>query len=205
MGGSWTYFWELWIQQGLGCRRSEKESKTCEPRIPTRVSQTPVRSYMFHTWVESLFAPREYTARTEMLCCGGGGNSWPEVVAAHFSRGYQWASPREAGDITYTLAGADTMLRRQTTDPHPDCDASCYPSFGKERVWGRNRGKYRKSIWVNRFPQGILILPREACDMNWFYLHTHFIIWMLKVFIRVLYITKLQVLTCLMRNRQMAV
>lgn len=138
-------------------------------------------------------------------CCVVGGNSWPEVVAAHFSRGYQWASPREAGDITYTLADADTTLRRQTTDPHPGCDASCYPSFGKERVWGRNRGKNRESIWVNRFPQGILILPREACDMNWFYLHTHFIIWMLKVFIRVLYITKLQVLTCLMRNRQMAV
>lgn len=64
-------FWELWIQQGLGCRKCEKESEACEPRIPTCVSQTPVRSYMFHMWVESLFAHREYTARAEMLCCGG--------------------------------------------------------------------------------------------------------------------------------------
>lgn len=37
-------------------------------------------------------------------------------MAAHFSRGDQWASPREAGDTIYTLVDADTMLRRHTTD-----------------------------------------------------------------------------------------
>ena len=62
------------------------------------------------------------------------GNSRPEVVAAHFSRGYQWASPREAGDTVYTLADADTMLRRQTTDHTLAVMLVATRFFGKARV-----------------------------------------------------------------------
>lgn len=66
-----------------------------------------------------------------MLCCGG---THDQRLWLHTSAEGTSEHLREKQETSLTsgdLADADTVLRRQTTDPHPGCDASCYRLSGR--------------------------------------------------------------------------